>query len=472
MRILFCQAMTYPFIGIMSISSVLKMHGHETRLKIFNINNPKESDFDEILAYRPDVVAFPAYTGWQRSIINFCRELKERSNVITILGGPHPTYYPKVLKNAVIDYICVGEGEVSLPKLLDNLQNKKQTEKVPGIWYKNGDKVVSNGPSELPDIQSLPPMDIDLYCDANDTIRSLGHREFSTNRGCPFKCTYCNEPSLNKLYNKRNLRTKTPDQAIDEILHVHDKYPMKTVAFTSDNLFIKKDFVLEFLEKYKAKVNIPFYCQMRLELVTPELARLYKESNCHLVIIGLESGSHKVRKEILGRRMTNEFIINACRTLQDAGLRISTNSMVGIPGETVEEAWETVKINQEIRPNATWCSIFQPYPATEITEKLLKSGEIKPDVFDNIPGSYFERSVLKTKDIHVLVNLHRFFYFAVKYPRLQPIIKLLCRLKTPYRLYDIFFVVSFCMYVKQAYRKSYWNAITRVATNALEAIKA
>jgi radical SAM superfamily enzyme YgiQ (UPF0313 family) len=470
MKILFCQAITYPFIGIMSLSAVLRQHSHETRLKIMNIKNPNKKDIDGIVDYNPDIVAFPVYTGWHGTVVGFCKKLKEKTNVITVLGGPHPSYYPKVIENEGIDFICIGEGEESFVQLVNNLQHGYSTGNIPGMWFKKSNKVINTGSSNLPNLQQLPPMDIDLYCNASSFIKNLNHREFSLNRGCPFKCTYCNEPSINKLYENKSLRSKSPEQSIEEILYVYDKYAFDSIAFTSDNLFLNKSFASEFLEKYKAKINIPFYCQMRLEFITPEVAHLLKEANCFFLIIGIESGSFRVRREILDRKMSNELIVKACSYLKDANIKINTNNMMGIPGETVEEVWETVKLNQKIKPTTSWCSIFQPYPGTRLTDKLLSNGEITDDTFDHIPQSYFEKSVLKNSNIHYFVNLHRFFYFAVKYPSLNPIIKFLCKYKVSH-LYDIFFLLSFYFYLKKSYKKSTWNATKTIMINLIETFK-
>lgn len=449
---------------------MLKIHGHETKLKIMNIKNPNKKDIDWIIDYDPDIVAFPVYTGWHGAIVSLCKNLKERTDIITVLGGPHPSYYPKVIEKEGVDFICVGEGEESFVQLANNLQNGGSTGDIPGMWFKKDKKVINTGVSKLPDLQLLPPMDIDLYCNASNFIKNLTHREFSLNRGCPFNCTYCNEPSIHKLYEKRSLRSKSSEQCIEEILYVYDKYPFNSAAFTSDNLFLNKSFAFEFLEKYKSEVGIPFYCQMRVEFITPEVASFLKEANCFFVIVGIESGSPSVRKEILDRKMSNELIIKACSYLKDVGIKINTNNMVGIPGETIENAWETVKLNQKIKPTTSWCSIFQPYPGTRLTEKLLASGEITNDTFDNIPQSYFEKSVLKNKNIHYFVNLHRFFYFAVKFPFLHPIIKFLCKFKVSHT-YDIFFLISFYFYVKKAYKKSSWDTARTIVTNLVETVK-
>ncbi len=370
MRVLFLQSLTYPFIGVMSISTVLRNHGHVTKLEILDLNRPSQRDFDKITEYQPDVVAVPLYTGWQRGVLSFCRFLKDKMDVTVVLGGPHPTHCPDVVQDEAVDFICVGEGELAFVELIESMESGKPTDSIPGIWLTKNGRIIDNGPAPLPDLRQLPPMDIDLYCQASERIKNQENREFSLNRGCAFHCTYCNGPSLKAMYGAEILRSKTADQAIDELRYVYERYPFKSAFFTSDNLFLKRDFALEFLDKYRREIALPFCCQMRVELVDTELARLLSEAGCHMVSVGIESGSPRVRKEILGRLMSNERIVRACAILKDSGIEVNAYNMVGIPGETFEEALETVRLNSQIQPTTSWCSFLsalsrkQPYPET------------------------------------------------------------------------------------------------------------
>lgn len=473
MKILFCQSVSYPYIGIMSISAVLKKHGHETRLKIFKMSRPTARDLDEIRDFKPDILAFSVLTGWQKPILDFCKKFKETNDVITILGGPHATYCPNILKNECVDYICVGEGERSFPDFVNAMENRRSVKGIKGIWYKKDGEIVSNGISELPDLDSLPPMDIDLYLKANKAIKHQTRRQFSVNRGCPYSCTYCNSATMHGIYDgSRHLRTKSPDRIMEEIEYVYNRAPFKVAAFTSDNLFLNKSFLFEFLEKYKAQINLPFHCQMRAEFVTPEIARALKAGHCNSVSMGIESGSPRIRKEILGRQTTNEQIIKACRYLMDAGIDINVNNMVAIPGETPDDVWETIALNREIGPTTAYCSIFQPYPKSPLTERLIRQGDLSEDAFDNIPLVFFERSVLKLKNAHVFVNLHRLFYFAVKFPKLTGVIRWLSRVPPPLnRFFDIVFALSYCLYIKNVYKKNFLESFKMVFVNTWEGLK-
>lgn len=471
MNVLFLQSLTYPFIGVMSLSAVLRRSGHDTRLLFLNFNRPTGGDFQEIRDYAPGIIAIPVYTGWQQGILKFCRQLKERIGAPIILGGPHPTYCPEILESEAVDYICRCEGEISFPELVNRLEQGSPVEDIPGIWLKKNGMVLGNGISPLPHLPDLPPMDIDLYCQAHEAIRQQDNREFSLNRGCPFHCTYCNAPSLRGLYGRALLRSKTVEQALEEIHFVYSRYPFKSAYFTSDNFFLDKEFALGFLPRFKKEIGIPFYCQMRVEFIDAAVARLLRESGCHMVGVGVESGSPRVRKEILGRPMSDDALVRGCRHLLDQGIKVNSYNMLGIPGETFEEALQTIKLNIRIRPTTSWVSFFQPYPGTRLTEKMLQEGVITREIFDRLPASYFEKSALIREGAQAWVNLQRLFQLMVLSPQLIRLAKKLCAVRIPH-IYDAVFLMSFYRYVRLAYNKGHLEALGKVLKNALEALRA
>ena len=468
MNVLFLQSLTYPFIGVMSISSVLQQSGHQTRLHFLDFNRPTAKDFQQIRDFAPGIVGIPVYTGWQRGILRFCRQLQDKIGVPVILGGPHPTYRPEILAAEAVDYICVGEAEIAFPEMVNRLEHGRPVADIPGIWLKKNGAIIRNGASRLPHLPELPPMDIDLYCRASEAIRHQDNREFSLNRGCPFRCTYCNEPSLRAMYGRAVVRSKTVDQALEEIHYVFAKYPFKSVFFTSDNFFLEKNFALQFLPRFKREIGVPFSCQMRVELIDAEVARILKESGCAMVGVGVESGSPRVRQELLGRSMSNEALIRGCRHLQKQGIRINTYNMIGIPGESFAEALETVKLNIEINPTACGCSFFQPYPGTKITEKMLQEGLITQEIFDQLPTSFYKKSAIIKQDEPKWINLHRLFQFMVLHPWMFRYAESLCKIKIP-GLYDPIFLISFYHYVRLAYNKGPLEALAKILKNALEA---
>jgi anaerobic magnesium-protoporphyrin IX monomethyl ester cyclase len=149
-----------------------------------------------------------------------------------------------------------------------------------------------------------------------------------------------------------------------------------------------------------------------------------KEAHCYIAYFGIESGSDRVRNTILGKNISREQIKDTARLLRKYKIKIGTFNMVGMPGETFEDAWETVKLNQEIRSDYPWCSIIQPYPGTDFEKQAKLTGHLDdPYGVNHLQQSYFNTTVIKNPEASALVRLQKMFYLAVKYPSLSSYIR-------------------------------------------------
>ena len=141
----------------------------------------------------------------------------------------------------------------------------------------------------------------------------------------------------------------------------------------------------------------------------------------------------------------------AASRLHEAGLKFRTHNMLGLPGETLSEAYETVQLNNDIKTDYPWCSVYLPIQGTKLADYALNVKALPQDYFNKINSrSFFSKSSpLQTKDIRKIVNLQRFFQTAILWPRTFPLIKLLIKLP-PNPIFDLWF--GFILYV--VYTKS------------------
>ena len=456
----------------MSLSAVLKQNGYKTKLIITNLNNPDKKSFRKIAQFKPDIIALPVFTGWQKEVISFCKFIKKNlKNVITVAGGPHATYFPKLIGENSIDYICIGEGEISFLKLVKQINNEENQFDIPGIL--NTDKNLDNSYtiSEQPDLTLLPHGDINLYCEASSYLLKSKHREFSFQRGCIYNCSFCSSPQLNKTLKCKKLRHKTVAQVIDEIKYVYNKYPFKTIYFLNDNFLADKEYIYSFLEEYTKKINLPYTCQTRSELIDKTAVKVLKSSNCIMVSTGIESGNFKVRKDILNRKTTDEKLIKGCNLLKSKGIWVHTYNMTGIPGESFEQSWKTVELNRTIKPNSCYCTIFQPLPGTDLTNDLIKKAILTEDIFNEVPASFFEKCIMPYKKPYRFKNLQRYFQTAVSYPKITPLLKILCEFNIPV-INDALFFMTFYRYYNKAHSDTKLSDLIKLIKNAVETKKA
>ncbi|MFN3467308.1 MAG: radical SAM protein, partial [Candidatus Brocadiales bacterium] len=147
------------------------------------------------------------------------------------------------------------------------------------------------------------------------------------------------------------------------------------------------------------------------------VARMLKEAGCAIVKFGLESGSERIRREILHRPMTNEEIENAFGLAHKYGLHTSAFIMIGLPYEGKKEVMETVELLARIRPGRFRWSIFYPFPKTEAHELSQKGGYIDFDKMQSLEN-FTEASCLNFGQEHNLFisKLQRTFpWFVNRY---------------------------------------------------------
>jgi radical SAM superfamily enzyme YgiQ (UPF0313 family) len=213
------------------------------------------------------------------------------------------------------------------------------------------------------------------------------------------------------------------DNVIEEILQIREHYPIEFIYFGTDCFTAKKDWVLEFAEKYRRQVNIPFLCSTRPETTNLEICRALKNANCIALYMGIESGNAQIRNELLNRKMSNQRIVKAAEDIHRAELKLATFNMMALPGETVKNALDTLKINQQCHTDFTWVSLFQPYPRTKLAEYAIEKGYFDGN-FDALPMSWHRKSALKNPQKKKLERLQKLASIGVEFPWLTSIIKL------------------------------------------------
>ncbi|MEJ2209873.1 MAG: radical SAM protein [Anaerolineae bacterium] len=432
MRVLFvAQQIDYEPQGIMYLSSALKAAGHEVELAVAAHHDPVAVARE----FRPDVAAYSLITGSQRYYLDLNRRLKaECPNLFSIFGGPHPTFFPEMVEEEGVDGICRGEGEEALVDLVDHLATGGPTAvlELDNWSFRHNGHVINNPVRPyVTDLDSLPFPDRALVYGRDPLTARSKIKHFLTGRGCPYNCTYCFNHALGELYRGKGkrFRQRSVDNVLDEVEWVREHYPLEFVVFVDDTFVLSESWLAEFSEKYPQRIGLPFFCNTRANLVSAEQVQMLKEAGCHCVSMGIETGSDRLRNEVLKRRMSREQILEAARLIREGGLNLTTTNMIGLPTSTIEDDWQTLELNAQVRPSYAHVFIFQPYPRTELGEFTREHGWMV-GTFDDIGEVAWDHSVLRFDEAHkrALSVLQRFFAIAVEWPRLIPLVKRLTAL--------------------------------------------
>lgn len=419
------EALAY---GIMSLAGSLRRAGHEVALV-------QGRDAAAVAAHprvrRADVLAMSATTGLHRVYLGWAHALRRRfPHKALVLGGPHPTFFPEVIEQAPLDGVCIGEGEESFPELLEALGEGGGggPGRAPAGWWirrDHGAGPVERGAVRPPvlDLDALAPPAYDLLYDARAAYRRAPNKAFLATRGCPHRCSYCFNRTLNERHRPfgRLIRTRDPEALIDDILRVRRRWGLRLVWFLDANFVADRPWLEAFARVYRRRVGLPYMCKLRPERATARVVRTLVESNCTAVGIGIECGSERLRREVLGRPVSDAAILEGCRRLKAHGLRVLAFNMLGIPGESLEQALGTVALNVACGVDFGAATILQPYPGTEIARRAVAEGHFDGD-FDRLDYSYFGASPFvfpSARARHRISNLQRLFSFAVEFPEVR-----------------------------------------------------
>jgi hypothetical protein len=179
---------------------------------------------------------------------------------------------------------------------------------------------------------------------------------------------------------------------------------------------------------------------MRPEKATKKVVRMLADAGCTGVGVGIESGSERLRRGVLGRNVSDAQILDGCANLKGHGIRLLSFSMVGIPGESVEDALRTLALNVACGVDYAAATILQPYPGTEISRWACEHGYFDGD-FDAVSYSYFSASPLRFErpgDRDRFTMLQRLFGLAVEFPEVRTRIRRLVELP-PGRFHEVLF---------------------------------
>lgn len=384
----------FPF-GIGTLSAYLKKHGHDVQMLYLQEEMEENVLLNHVGTVNPDLIGFSVVTHQWENAKRYSKMIKKVFQVPIICGGTHPTFLPEeVISEPSVNMVCVGEGEYAMLDVLDRMENGGDLSTIPNIWVKNesGDVFKNDVRGLVQDLDSLPFPDRELVPFQDIISECNTEPVFMASRGCPYNCTFCSNSATKALYRGKGnyVRQRSPENVIQEILELRDKYTFDTLNFYDECFAYNRKWTHRFCELYQSEIGYPFGCFIRAETMDRETFHLLRQAGLSLIYLGIESGNEELRRKVMNRKVSDERIIKACRDAQAEGIQVWTYNIVGIPGETIETIRQAMELNRIINPNFVSVSIYQPLPGTKLYEECIKNNYIKR----GFARSFYEDSVL------------------------------------------------------------------------------
>jgi radical SAM superfamily enzyme YgiQ (UPF0313 family) len=384
-----------PPLGLAYVAGALEKDGYNVQiLDNYLIKKPINEVKQTVAQLESEIVGITCGSATYQRCLETARAVKEvRPSCKVVVGGWHASYAPdSLLKQPEIDYVVMGEGEQAMSELAAHIIKGGKYDdvgEIAGVGYRHNGNMIKNPPRVIEKLDQVPfparhLLPMNLYGRKIEFLDVEPVDIMSITRGCPYNCTYCSNHALRKISRGNYTRTRTSENIISELIFIHKNFSISKIYFEIETIAAKKDWAVDLCNKiefFNKTIDnyFSYACNFRISKISldEELFLNFKKSNFHRINIGLESGSERVRRDILKRNYSNQEFIDAVSMARKYGLAISVYNMIGLPGESLADHMETVALNRKCQPEAHSTGIFFPYPGTELYNTCLKNGLIK-----------------------------------------------------------------------------------------------
>ena len=401
-------------MGFGALAAVLKRDGHEIVVWSQDMHHWPD---DQLRTYldenKFDVVVLSIIAGYYQY-----QKVKGLSKAINaskqrpffIMGGYGPSPEPEFfLKKSGADVVSMGEGEISVCKLMEELakQKEKTGSYAPGQWLQEVPGVAWLEPTEggklkktlraplIHDLDSLPPIPYELFpMEYYRMVRypNIKHTDFAfplmSARGCSFKCTFCYR--MDPGY-----RVRSPKNLLDEVEMLYNKYGINYISFQDDLLMSSvkhtEDVCREFL---KRDLNVEWSCNGRLNYCSEELLQLMKDAGCTFINYGIESMDQKVLNN-MKKGLRPDMIEQGIKDTLKVGISPGLNFIFGNKGdnkETIKKAVDFLLKYDDFAQKRTIRPVT-PYPGSPLYYDAIEMGSLDKD---NPAEDFYERKHLNS----------------------------------------------------------------------------
>ncbi|MBN2529713.1 MAG: radical SAM protein [Deltaproteobacteria bacterium] len=377
--------------GLGFISAVLKELNHQTVL--FNIDNVNDAEslgaareFDAVFVY----LATTGYPLFSHAMNHYWK-----NRVPVFAGGPHAIALPEELAmEDGVTGVCVGEGELTAAAIADYLENGRSLSGVPNLYYQEDGVLHKNETGCIVDNLDWLPFPDRSFFPYHEVLSTKASKlvgmEFMATRGCKYGCRFCLNPRLLQLQGKRMIRRRSVDSIVNEVHLATAMFDYKGVIGFHDDIFtLDFEWLCEFQETFKKKINRPFWCNVHISDIDEQIIKVLRQAGCYRVLVGIECGNARMRKKALGKHLSNEEILYKISLLKQQHIKIVATFMIGLPDETETHLKESVDFCRAIAPDWILLSSLFPFPGTRLYTQLVAENRLAADFYRQLDSKTF-----------------------------------------------------------------------------------
>lgn len=365
-----------------------------------------DSILERIATEKPDVVGVSVlFSNIMAEVHTLCADIKQRFPHITIvLGGHHPTgAAANVMQDENIDYVMLGEADVSFIQFLEHMNGRLPRDEVPALYYRQDGELKSTLAGVKPmaqgegwayynrkdagvplDLDGLPlpawhlfPMDsywqTDVRIGGGDCQRDRYAVMMST-RGCPHACYFCTSPLVSGY---KGYRRRSNDSVIEEIRWLRDEMGVQEIQFLDDNFYVSKPRVKDLLtrvaEEFPDMVfGVPGGTEVNA--LDEEVIALMAKANFYKTLLAIEAGDPDLQGALIDKKVRVHEVPKTVDLLKSYGIETRALFMIGFPDETRDQIGRTVELATSLDVDDFYISLVTPLPGTPLYDECVDRG--------------------------------------------------------------------------------------------------
>ena len=307
-----------------------------------------------------------------------------------------------------VDYLIKGEGEYKFANLIKSLKNDTELcvedndivkfEKLP--WPSRDSKFI--GKSSI-----IGRTMVDRFYRDNSRVCTV-----QTDRGCPFKCTYCS----GHLITKRRYRSRTIEDIIAEVTYLRDSRGIEVFVFNSEVAGVNKKYTKNFYKKLiPLKVRWVHNGGFYVDLMDEEMIRLAIESGLIVFNLAIESGSKNVLKLVKkSERIVDcaENIVNIIRKYS-RDIYVTCFFLSGFPFEKMSDFDKSKRLIMKLDIDWIFWNIYQPFEGCELYDHIVKENLLYSR--DHSGEMHYTKSVLKNPNLDMEELSEKIYQFQLMF---------------------------------------------------------
>lgn len=370
-----------PPLGLLFVGGALKKAGFAVR--VFHWTRDEAlAELPRVMAFQPFLVGFSIITGDPLALVLDCAQRLHAAlpGLKVMLGGVHATVEPaQCLAEGPIDFVVLGEGEVTAVELARALDKGQTYDDLPGLGFKRaGQAIINPRPPLLKDLDQWEPdwslVEIEKYIAPQYEGVSRMLFGYVASRGCPHACGFC----YNHFFNQRTWRHPSAAKVVADVNALVSRHQLGGVFFYDDNFTANKKWARAVIVGLATK---GMHIETRIDYLDPGFIRQLTDLGVGSLFIGCESGSDRVLS-LLNKGFQAADTRRVVGELKAYPGYLMLSFIVGVPSETLAEFQQTLRL-------VVWCleslprvgftlGFYLPYPGTPLYEMCVERGFERP----------------------------------------------------------------------------------------------